>query len=155
MRLAAMVAALIAVLIYQTQWFMLRPALAILLAGQAGAVVALLWKNRGITKDLDRWKTSPVEEATVVDWFASEERFVRRLLLLESGCQLIGFLALGFEFWMVTRSLWLAAAIGFLYPVSSYFGVTRRRSRDVIKKLHSEKQQVALSGLRRWDQSSD
>ena len=155
LRLALLLAALIAVLLYQTQWFILRPALAILLVGQTGAVLALLWKNRAITKDLDRWKTAPFEEVTVLDWFAAEERFVKRLSLFESGCQLMGFAALGFEFWMATRSLWLAVAIGFFYPVSSYFGVTRRRNRDVIKKLRSEKQQVALSGLRRWDPSPD
>ncbi len=153
LRLAGVIAVLIVVLIYQTQWLMLRPGLAILLAGQLGVVVALLWRNAKLLKDLDSGKRDVLEENAVLAWFQSEERFMRRLMLFESGCQMIGFGALGYGFWMVTRSLWLAIAIGVVYPVSSYLGVTRRRSRDTIRKLRTEKQEVVLSRLRPWRES--
>jgi len=57
---------------------------------------------------------------------------------------MIGFLTLGYAFWASTRSLWLSLAIGFVYPVTAYFGLTRGKSLEAIKRIRAAKQEVSL-----------
>ncbi len=131
---AILTAVLISALLYETQWLSLRPGLIMLLIGQLGSAVALVFRNMQASN-----------EATHPDWFEAEERFLDRLALFDSISLFLGFLALGYAFWVSTESLWLSIAIGIVYPAAFYFGVTRRRRLEAIKKLAVKKQQLGLS----------
>ena len=133
-RFAAMMAVLIAILAYQTQWMFLRPGLLILLAGQAGVVLALVLRNAQLSKELP-----------LSDWFEREELFLKRLALFENACQIIGFITLGYELWIATRRLWLALAIGALYPATAYFGMARPRNQQAVRRLRTEKEKIAFN----------
>ena len=143
LRFAGLVAAFIAILVYQTQWLVLRPGLLVLLAGQAGVAVALFLRSGRLAKDLDRAKAGGLAEAAISAWFDGEELFVKRLALYENGCQLVGFAVLGYEFWLATRSQLLAFGIGLIYPATVYFGSTRGRSGKAIRQLKLQKEAVA------------
>ncbi len=145
-RFAAVIAALIAVLFYQTQWLILRPGLAILLVGQACVALALFLKNAKLQKDLDRTKAGAINATAFPAWFEGEELFVKRLALFENACQMIGFAALGYGIWVPTRSLWLALAIGVAYPATAYLGITRKRNLKTIRQLRTGKEEVTFSG---------
>ena len=141
---AALLATLIAILLYQTQWLMLRPGLTILLFGQVGLVLSLTLRNVKLSKDLDRRKIDTTE-ASFPAWLEREELFVKRLAVFESACQIIGFATLGYEIWVPTRSSLLALAIGVLYPATAYFGITRGKNLKAINRLRTEKEQVENS----------
>ncbi len=142
--IAGVVAALIAILLYETQWLNLRAGLIVLLIGYLGDILALLLKNVQLAKVLDRKKIEAMSEAAFGTWFEREEVFVKRLALFDAACQMIGFLTLGYAFWASTRSLWLSLAIGFVYPVTAYFGMSRRKSLEAIKRIRATKQEVSL-----------
>ncbi|MDQ2774834.1 MAG: hypothetical protein M3Y57_07915 [Acidobacteriota bacterium] len=137
-------AALIALLIYQTQWLLLRPGLTILLAGQVGAVLVLCIKNTKLLRDLDCGKARASEAPDFLAWFDEEETFVRRLAFFQNGCQMIGFVALGYEFWVSTRNLWLAITIGCVYPATVYWGATRRSNLKTIRRLRKQKKEIEV-----------
>jgi hypothetical protein len=118
--IATLVGGLIAVLLYQTQWPGLRPGLLVLLAGQAGDVLALSWR---------RWQLTRLET------LQTEERFMRRLARFDLVSQTTGFLILGYAIWTSTGNLWLAAGIGVVYPVTAYFGITRARNAAALRNL--------------------
>ncbi len=120
MRVAFFVAALLALLLWQTVWLRLRPPLAILLLGQFGTGMALLMRNRSLIRSAD-------------PTFAEELTFTVRLASFEYGCQMIGFAWLGYEFWAATNSLLVAILIGVVYPVSAYWGLARPRLARVRK----------------------
>jgi uncharacterized membrane protein len=124
---AVLVMLLIAVLLSETQWLNLRTGLIVLLAGQAGVVTALLWRRWRL--DIDRRK------APCSAWFVSEERFIQRLTLFETACQVTGFLLLGRALWMATGSLLLALAIGVVYPMTLYVGLTRRKTAASLREI--------------------
>jgi hypothetical protein len=139
------VVSLIAFLLYETQWLNLRAGLVVLLIGYLGDVLALLLRNGQLSKDLDRTKMAEaMNEAAYTAWFERDEVFVKRLALFDTACQMIGFLTLGYAFWVSTRSLWISLAIGFVYPVTAYFGMTRRKSLEAIKQIRATKQEVLL-----------
>jgi hypothetical protein len=140
LRLPSLTAVLIGVLLYQTQWLILRPGLTILLAGQVGVVVALLLRSTALSEDLNRLNAGVLNQEAVRAWFEKEEAFARRLALFESGCQAIGFIALGYAFWVTTQSYFLALMIGIVYPATVYFGITRRRNLRMFKQIRAEKQ---------------
>ena len=145
-RVAALLAALIAVLLTQTQWIPLRPGLGILLAGQMGVALALVSRNLNLSKHLDSRRNGAFGEAALPGWFASEESFVRRLSIFEAGCQMLGFMALGYEFWIVTHSLWLALAIGLVYPATAYLGMARRSNLQRVREIRNEREKQCASG---------
>jgi hypothetical protein len=139
------VVSLIAFLLYETQWLNLRAGLVVLLIGYLGDVLALLLRNGQLSKDLDRTKMAEaMNEAAYTAWFERDEVFVKRLAVFDTACQMIGFLTLGYAFWVSTRSLWISLAIGFVYPVTAYFGMTRRKSLEAIKQIRATKQEVLL-----------
>lgn len=144
-RFAALMAILIGILLYQTQWLILRPGLSILLAGQAGVVLFLMLRNAKLSKDLDRGKISDTEEVSVPVWFEGEEAFIKRVAVFENACQAIGFVTLGYEIWVATGSLLLALAIAVVYPATAYFGITRGRNLKAIRRLRTEKEKLAIS----------
>lgn len=147
LRLSLLIAALIFVLIYQTQWLILRPGLVVLLVGQAGSAIAIMSRSRKLAKELEHERTGE-EEDDLLAWFEAEERFLKQLAAYEAGCQMLGFACLGYEFWVASGSFWLAVAIGLVYPITTYFGITRRRYLSAIKRLRSERKEVALNLLR-------
>jgi hypothetical protein len=141
--LAGFLAILIAVLLYETQWLNLRSGLLVLLAGQVGDVLALFLRSVQFSRDLDRQKASASSEGAFSAWFEREELFIKRLALFDSSCQMIGFLALGYEFWITTGSLGFAVAIGVVYPAAFYLGMIRRKTRAAIRQLRAKKQELA------------
>jgi hypothetical protein len=142
--IAGLVAALIAILLYETQWLKLRAGLVVLLIGYLGDILALLLRNVQLSRDLDRKTVESMNEAVYTGWFEREEVFVKRLALFDAACQLIGFVTLGYAFWASTRSLWLSLAIGFVYPITAYFGMTRRKSVEAVEQIRATKQEVWL-----------
>jgi hypothetical protein len=56
---------------------------------------------------------------------------------------MIGFLALGYAFWITTGSLGFAVAIGVVYPAAFYLGMIRRKTRAAIRQLRAKKQELA------------
>ncbi len=143
-QIAGFVAAVVTILIYETQWLNLRAGLFVLLIGYVGDVLALLLKNVQLAKALDRKTALAMNEAAYTTWFEREEVFVKRLVSFDSACQMIGFLTLGYGFWASTRSLSLSLAIGVVYPITAYFGMTRRKSLEAIKRIRATKQEVSL-----------
>jgi len=119
---ALLVAALISYLLYQTQWPALRPGLTVLLAGQLLDALALLW--RGL---------QPKPETA--EWLQAELRFTSRLARADTIFQTAGFALLGYALWTSTQNLLLALAIGVLYPLTAYFGMTRPRNAAIRRKL--------------------
>jgi|GEM_PF-5256207 len=136
--IAILVAVLIALLLYQTQWLALRPGLIVLLGGQLVDVSALLFRNVQLSRDMQ----GVMNESTIAEWFKREELFIKALGFFDAACQMVGFLALGYAFWISTRSLGIALAIGIVYPLTFYFGVNRRKTSDSIRILRAQKQEL-------------
>ncbi len=120
----------------------MRAGLVVLLIGYVGDILALLLKNVQLAKDLDRKKALAMNEVAFRTWFEREEVFVKRLTLFDAAYQMIGFLTLGYAFWASTRSLWLSLAIGFVYPITAYFGMSRRKSLEAIKWIRTTRSDV-------------
>jgi hypothetical protein len=140
--LATFLAALIGVLIHQTQWLDLRAGLMVLLAGQAGDVLALLVRNFQLSNDLNKKDAGAMNEASFSKWFAREELFIKYLSLFDTACQTTGFLLLGHALWVYTHATWLYIGIGFVYPIVFYFGVTRKKTGEALRQLRAEKQAI-------------
>ena len=138
MRFAGLMVALIVCVLYRIDWTLLRPGLVVLLAGQAGVVAALITRNIAISN----MRVGPLDAVDLQAWFKAEESFVRWLAIFENGCQIVGFLILGYGLWLVTRSSGLALLSGIVYPVSVYFGVTRKRNVAAIRRLRLEREKV-------------
>lgn len=149
LRSIAVIGALIAVLLYQTQWLGLRPGLAILLTNQAGLASILIWRWTRLNKDLDLSKmdlpNTDVGHTFAAVWLEGEERLIKNLALIENVCQMIGFATLGYEIWIATGSLWLAVAIGLIYPLTAYFGLVRGQHRRAIRRLRTEREALMSS----------
>ena len=140
LRFAALVAVLIAALLWRTQWLTLRPGLALLLMGQLCATVMLLYRTATLSKALA--KTRSRSRSDALAWFASEQTFVRRLALFENALRFAGFLLLAYGFWQATRSLWLTLAIGVIYPVAAYFGIGRTNTQRTLRELQVQKNET-------------
>jgi hypothetical protein len=136
MRFALLVAALIALLLWQTQWLTLRPALLLLLIGQLGTSAILFNRRIALSKKLD-W-----DEAGMLTWFVTEEKFVKYLAVFENGVRTLGLMVLAYGFWVSTRNLWLALTLGIFYPVIAYFGMVRGNLSRTIRRLKSQQDEV-------------
>lgn len=128
-----MIAAVIAALLWQTRWPSLRLGLVILLAGQLGTAVALVFRNRHIA---GQWQHDPL------GWFDGEAEFLDRLALFESVARMAGFLVLGYGLWVVTRSLLIAVLLGAVYPLSIYFGMTRKNLQRAKAALRTQRENL-------------
>ncbi len=139
--LSLLIAALIALLLWKTQWPAIQPGLGILLAGQIGLAGFLAYRNSQL-KQFDGTE----READVGAFFAGEEAALTRSTLLENGSRLLGFAALAFGFWRSTGNLVLALALGVIYPVVVYWGLARANSRRARVRLRAQQQRLqALS----------
>ena len=140
LRFAAMVAVLIAALLWRTQWLTLRPGLIVLLLGQLGAAIILSYRRVTLTKNLAAAGSN--SDFNSLDWFASEGTFVKGLATFENSLRLIGFVLLALGFWEATRSLWLALAIGLIYPITAYFGIGRANTQRTLRELEAQKKSL-------------
>lgn len=113
LRTSVLAAILIGVLAWYTRWPSLRLGLLILLVGQlALALMLFVRKRTGDFQSVD-----------------SEEAFWNRLRLVDNCQRTLGFGVLAYGFWTATHNLWLALALGVLYPAVSALGVFNRRNR--------------------------
>jgi hypothetical protein len=136
MRFALVVAVLIALLFWQTQWITLRPALFLLLIGQVGTAAILFNRKTALSKRLD------LDEAGMLAWFDTEQTFVKYLAAFENGVRTIGLMVLAYGFWLTTRNLWVALALGVVYPVTAYFGMVRGNISRAIRQLRVQKTEM-------------
>jgi hypothetical protein len=143
LRFAALMCILILALLYRTEWLILRPGLLILFAGQAGVAMALFVRSQQLRKTLHSRQIGAIQEDEIAAWFEGEKSFVRCLGLFETTCHIGGFAVLGYEFWLASRSLFVALAIGIVYPAAMYFGITRKRNLKSVRQLTAKKQQFA------------
>jgi len=114
MRFALLVAALIALLLWNTQWPAIRPGLCVLLAGQIALAGFLFFRNRRLR--------APVSAA---EWLDSDASAKRRAIWLEQGSRGLGFMLLAFGFWRSTGSVIVSVALGLVYPLVSFWGSRR------------------------------
>lgn len=140
LRFAALIAVLISALLWRTQWLALRPGLALLLMGQLCATAMLLYRTTALSRALSEARNQPRSDA--LTWFASEQTFVRRLALFENSLRFIGFFLLAYGFWQATRSLWLAFAIGVIYPAAAYIGIDRKNLQRTLRELQVQKNET-------------
>jgi hypothetical protein len=136
MRFALLVAVLIALLLWQTQWFTLRPALFLLLIGQIGTAAILFNRKTALSRGLD------LDESGMLAWFDAEEAFVKYLAALENGVRTVGLMVLAYGFWVPTRNLWVALALGVVYPVTAYLGMVRGNIARTIQQLRTQKSEI-------------
>jgi len=142
MRFAGFMAALIAVLLWQTRWLALQPGLGILFIGQLGALFVLLYRNATLSRDFARWKTAAPPAAGLLVWFDREKAFATRLALFENGSRAIGMIVLAYGFWKTTGNVPVALVIGIVYPLSVYFGMVRKKNQSTIKDLRAWKNEI-------------
>ena len=137
MQFAWLMAVLIAFLLWRTQWPMLWPGLWILLAGQIGAALFLIYRLRS-----GKGEENISLDGSGLQWFDKEETFLKRLFLFENLVRILGFLVLAYGFWLATRSLGIAIALGLIYPIIVYFGIGRRNNIRNIRQLQSQKNEI-------------
>lgn len=130
-------AALIAVLIWQTQWPSLRAGLAILLIGQLILAAAYFLRTARPVGRL------PESQDAAHRWFSEEERFVQLTALFDNSARILGFVVLAYGFWTATHILWITLILGAAYPIISYFGVSRRNTRQVTRSLRQQRAELS------------
>lgn len=114
LRTSVLAAILIGFLVWYTEWPSLKIGLILLLFGQLGIAMMLLIRKR----------TAAAHITT------SEDEFLWRLRVFDNCQRLVGFAALGYGFWTATRNVWLALALGILYPAVCAIGLFTRRNRS-------------------------
>ncbi len=144
MRFAEFMAVLLAILLWQTRWLQLRPGLIILLLGQLGLVLLLLNRNLRLSREAERAKSHGLDKVTLLAWFEDEDAFAKRSSRFENVVRIAGLVVLAYGFWAITRNVWIAAAIGVVYPASLYFGMMRQGSASVSRYLEKRKGELTL-----------
>jgi hypothetical protein len=135
-RFSLLVGLLIAALLWQTQWITLRPALFLLLIGQFGTAAILFNRRAALSKRLD------LDKAGMLAWFDTEEGFVKYLTAFENGIRTVGLMVLAYGFWLPTRNLGVALALGVVYPIIAYFGLVRGNLARTIRQLRMQKSEL-------------
>jgi hypothetical protein len=131
-----LMAALIAFLTCQTQWPLLRSGLLMLLAGQSGSALALIWR-----------RSQSVPSPDAAEWLRAELRFMDNLARFDTTFQASGFALLGWALWTSTHNLWLALGLGLVYPLTVYFGMTRPRTIAAAAQLQREMEKLLEEGV--------
>ena len=90
-------------------------------------------------------QTGAAEREDLLGWFDRQESFALWSTRAEAGLRTLGFLVLGYGFWLATRSDVIALLLGIGYPGLTYFGMERRNNRRAVQTLRAEKE--ALSKL--------
>lgn len=141
LRFATLIAILIGLLLWRTLWPALRPGLTVLLVGQIGAALMLLFRNILLARRRQEVMRDPADQVSFQRWIDSEAVFIRLLASVENWSRLIGFVFLAYGFWLSTRSLLIAAVIGVIYPVTMYFGIARKNTARTLKELEARRNQ--------------
>jgi Ca2+/Na+ antiporter len=113
-----LIAALIALLLWNTQWPFLKPGLIVLLAGQIA--IAAFWTFR------IRRRQQPDDLDALIEGEASANR---QAVWLENGSRLLGFVLLAIGFWRTTGNVIVSLALGVVYPALSFWGFARSAKR--------------------------
>ena len=129
------IAAVIALLLWKTQWPAIQPGLIVLLAGQVALAGFLAFRNSQLKL---------YEGADVNAWFAREEAALRQATLLETGARVVGFALLAFGFWRSTGNLLLSLALGVVYPAVVYWGLARVTNRRATARLRAQQERLEL-----------
>ncbi len=124
MQSSGLIAVLLAVLLWETKWPSLRPGLIVLLVSYAGSALLAFYRKQ--------------DASSGPSWFDREQRWLTRLMLFETISRTAGFLALGYGFWVPTRSVTVAVLLGVVYPAATYFGLERRKYQRRMRALRAE-----------------
>jgi len=114
MRFALLVAALISLLLWNTQWSAIRPGLCVLLAGQMALAAFLFFRNRQLGPS-----------GNAAEWLESDASARRRATWLEQGSRVLGFMLLALGFWRSTGNVLVSVALGLVYPLVSFWAFKR------------------------------
>lgn len=140
LRFATLIAILVGLLLWRTQWPALRPGLIVLLVGQIGVALMLLLRNVLLARR-QRSMRNPADQVGFLRWIDSEAAFIRLLASVENWSRLVGFAFLAYGFWLSTRSVLIPAIIGVIYPVTVYFGIARKNMARTLKELEARRDQ--------------
>ncbi|MDQ2839741.1 MAG: hypothetical protein M3Y72_01605 [Acidobacteriota bacterium] len=143
MRSAAYVAVLLTALLWWTQWPSLQAGIIILLLGQLSIVAFYLLRNSRISRDLTRFEDYPADGLSLLSWFEEERTFSNRLVPVENVVRTIGFAVLAYGFWVATRSTSISLLLGVVYPVSTYFGMSRKKQQRTMTLITAQREEVA------------
>lgn len=143
-RVFLVIAAVLAGLLMWTTWLSLRPGLYILLAGYVATALWLLNRNAQLAREVRLLRSEAAQSADLLAWFGGEERFLRWSSIAEAAVRAIGFLALGYGFWLTTRSGSISLLLGLVYPAFTVFGA-RSGAQQAKRKLAIEKEAMIKS----------
>jgi hypothetical protein len=146
-RFSLVVALLLAALLWRTTWPSLRPGLIILLLGYFGTAMLFLYRNAKLGAEARQMQNGAFQSDEILGWFDRQESFAVWSTRAEAGLRTVGFLVLGYGFWLATRSDVIALLLGIGYPAVTYFGMERRNNQRAAQTLRTEKE--ALSRLLR------
>jgi hypothetical protein len=144
-RFSLAVALLLSALLWRTTWPSLRPGLIILLIGYLGTALLFLYRNTKLGAEARQMRNDAAKSEGLFGWFDRQESFAVWSTRAEAGLRALGFLVLGYGFWLATHSGIIALLLGIGYPALTYFGVERRNNQRAAQALRTEKQ--ALSKL--------
>jgi hypothetical protein len=117
-RSSLLIAALVGVLVWKTQWPAIQPGLIVLLIGQLGLAGFLVFVN------LRRKLPMKLNELLAVEGSA-----MRKAAWLGNGSRLLGFALLGFGVWRSTHNLPISIGLGVVYPAVIAWGLVRSSGR--------------------------
>ncbi len=143
MRFSLFIALLLAALLWRTTWPSLRPGLIILLAGYVGAACLFFYRSARLSKETELLRSQPGDRGALLQWFDKEEAFGKWSAAAEASLRAVGFMVLGYGFWLATRSGLVALLLGIGYPAITYFGVERRNNQRVRQALGTEREAMA------------
>jgi hypothetical protein len=121
-RSSLLIAALVGLLIWKTQWPAIQPGFAVLLTGQVGVAGFLIFRNL---------RHRPAVELN--DLLQEGSAAIRQVGWLGNGSRLLGFVLLGFGVWRSTHNLPVSIGLGVVYPAVLAWGLVRSSSRDAVR----------------------
>lgn len=137
-----LVAAVTAVLLYFIQWPALRAGLTVIVVSRVLLAAVSFRRHSSYRKLLDRLSHDDFNTAGMMPWFDEEQKFVSRAKLLYAG-PILGLMILGYGLWVQTRNLWIAIALGVVYPASIAFGVWNANDVRAIRLIRKQRSLMA------------
>jgi hypothetical protein len=128
-RSSLLIAALVGVLVWKTQWPAIQPGLIVLLVGQLGLAGFLIFFN------LRRKSPMKLNELLAVEGSA-----MRKAAWLGNGSRLLGFALLGSGVWRSTHNLPISIGLGVVYPAVIAWGLVRSSGRA--KRLETARRRM-------------
>ena len=121
-RSSLLIAALVGVLVWKTQWPAIQPGLVVLVIGQVGVAGFLIFRNL---------RHRPAVELN--ELLQEEGAAMRKAGWLGNGSRLLGFVLLGFGVWRSTHNLPVSIGLGVVYPAVLAWGLVRSSSRYAVR----------------------